>query len=149
MSQARLTGNRPKGEASIFTLDPETKECLHYEGVPAVPKLSKATIPKGLLKGRELEVRYDLIDCGIDVCSADVGAYSYCIYLSLLTDQLQVPLLFQEIFHSNDLRRDFMTEILTSELLDKKIFCHFADDGYAARVRDPRTYAAVRWVEAP
>jgi hypothetical protein len=41
-----------------------------------------------------------------------------------------------------------MTEILTSELLDKKIFCHFADEGYAARVRDPRTYAAVRWVEA-
>jgi hypothetical protein len=37
-----------------------------------------------------------------------------------------------------------MTEILTSELLDKKIFCHFADEGYAARVRDPRTYAAVR-----
>ncbi|PVG02792.1 nucleotide-diphospho-sugar transferase [Serendipita vermifera] len=116
---------RPKGENAIFTLDADTKECLHYEGVPAVPKLSNATIPKALLKGHELEVRYDLIDCGIDVCSADV------------------PLLFQEIFHSNDLRRDFMTEILTSDILDKKVFCHFASDGYAARVRDPRTYAAV------
>jgi len=65
--------DRPKGETAVFTLDAETNECLHYEGVPAVPKLGKASIPKALLKGRELEVRYDLIDCGIDVCSADVS----------------------------------------------------------------------------
>lgn len=63
---------RPKGETSVFTLDPETNECLHYEGVPAIPALTNATIPKALLKGRELEIRHDLIDCGIDVCSADV-----------------------------------------------------------------------------
>lgn len=64
--------DRPKGETAVFTLDAETNECLHYEGVPAVPKLRNASIPKALLKGRELDIRYDLIDCGIDVCSADV-----------------------------------------------------------------------------
>lgn len=63
-----------------------------------------------------------------------------------LTSALQVPLLFQENFHSDDLRRDFVNDILTSDILDKKIFCYFAEDGYAARVRDPRTYASIRYV---
>lgn len=56
----------------------------------------------------------------------------------------QVPLLFQENFHSDDLRRDFVNDILQSDILDKKIYCYFAENGYAARVRDTKTYAAVR-----
>ncbi|KAG8835800.1 hypothetical protein FRC18_012332 [Serendipita sp. 400] len=116
---------RPKGETAIFTLDAESRQLLHYEGVPAVPKVSNATISRALLKEAELDIRYDLIDCGIDVCSVDV------------------PIIFSDNFHENDLRRDFVTDVLTSEILGKKIYCHFADDGYAARVRDSMTYAAV------
>ncbi|KAG8807161.1 hypothetical protein FRC17_004613, partial [Serendipita sp. 399] len=116
---------RPKGETAVFTLDAESRQLLHYEGVPATPKLSNATVSRALLKGTELDIRYDLIDCGIDVCSVDV------------------PIIFSDNFHENDLRRDFVTDVLTSEILGKKIYCHFAEDGYAARVRDPRTYAAV------
>ncbi|KAG8807223.1 hypothetical protein FRC17_004588, partial [Serendipita sp. 399] len=116
---------RPKGETAVFTLDAESKQLLHYEGVPATPKLSNATVSRALLKDTELDIRYDLIDCGIDVCSVDV------------------PIIFSDNFHENDLRRDFVTDVLTSEILGKKIYCHFAEDGYAARVRDPRTYAAV------
>jgi len=76
-----LTGYvcRPKGETAVWTLDKDTKECLNYEGVPAVPKLRKATIPdpKAFLKTRgEIEIRNDLIDCGIDVCSAEVPYFS-------------------------------------------------------------------------
>lgn len=116
---------RPKGETAVFTMDAANNQLLHYEGVPAVPKVNKTAFPKALLKGTELDVRYDLIDCGIDICSVDV------------------PIIFSDNFHENDLRRDFVTEVLTSEILGKKIFCHYAEDGYAARVRDPRTYAAV------
>lgn len=70
---------RPKGETAIWTLDKDTKECLNYEGVPAVPKLRKATVPnpRAFLKTRgEIEIRNDLIDCGIDVCSAEVTPFS-------------------------------------------------------------------------
>ena len=74
-------GRRPKGETAVWTLDKDTKECLNYEGVPAVPKLRKATIPnpKVFLKTRgEIEIRNDLIDCGIDVCSAEVLHFPSC-----------------------------------------------------------------------
>jgi hypothetical protein len=54
--------------------------------VPAVPKLRKATVPnpKAFLKTHgEIEIRNDLIDCGIDVCSAEVTPFS--LYDELLS----------------------------------------------------------------
>jgi translation initiation factor eIF-2B subunit epsilon len=83
-------------------------------------------IPRALLKEHpELEVRADLIDCGIDVCSVDV------------------PSLFQDNFDYQDLRRDFLHGVLTSDLLMKKVHCYVLREGYAARVRDTRSYDAV------
>jgi translation initiation factor eIF-2B subunit epsilon len=77
-----------------------------------------------------LEIRDDLIDCGIDVCSVDV------------------PSLFQDNFDYQDLRRDFLYGVLTSELLMKKVHTFVARKGYAARVRDTRSYDSVRYVRA-
>src|SRR5258708_17023767 len=80
------------------------------------------------MSGRhELEVRTDLADCAIDVCSVDV------------------PALFTENFDYQDLRTDFVHGILTSDLLGKQIFCHIPKHGYAARVRDTRSYAEIRY----
>ena len=100
----------------------------------------------------EVELRNDLVDSGIDVCSVDV------------------PPLFSENFDYQDLRRDFMTGILTSDLLESKIFVHVAPAaphsadaangraagegslwmprrgkgwGYAARVKDTQSYDAI------
>lgn len=36
-----------------------------------------------------------------------------------------------------------MHGVLTSDLLAKKIYCHVVQDGYAARVKDTKSYAAV------
>ncbi|EJU05368.1 nucleotide-diphospho-sugar transferase [Dacryopinax primogenitus] len=117
---------RPVGDTSVFVLDPETSECVHYEPILAEPRRRNILLPREVLeKHAEVEVRNDLIDCAIDVCSVDV------------------PVLFSENFDYQDLRRDFVHGVLTSDLLGKSIYCHVVEQGYAARVRDTKSYAAV------
>ncbi|KAI1794494.1 nucleotide-diphospho-sugar transferase [Ganoderma leucocontextum] len=117
---------RSRSESGVYILDPNTHECLHYEPVVGYPAKSHVTIPREILAEHpEVEVRYDLIDCSIDVCS------------------VEVPSLFQDNFDYGDIRRDFVYGILTSDLLMKNIYCYVAKDGYAARVADTRSYDAV------
>lgn len=111
----------------MFVLDPISSECLHYEPIIASPQKSHFSIPREILKGHpEIEVRNDLLDCSIDICS------------------VEVPSLFQDNFDYLDVRRDFVHGILTSDLLNRNIFCHVIKEGYAGRVRDTKTYEAVR-----
>ncbi|KAI0693273.1 nucleotide-diphospho-sugar transferase [Cytidiella melzeri] len=117
---------RSKGDSSVFVLDAQTSECLHYEPVIGVPPTKRVRIPRAkLAEHPEVEIRNDLIDCMIDVCSVDV------------------PSLFQDNFDYGDIRRDFVTGVLTSDLLMKNIYCYVAKDGYAARVADTRSYDSV------
>lgn len=65
--------NRPRGDTSIFTLDATTSQCLHYEATPGYPPKTVAGIPRNLLMEHpEIEIRNDLIDCSIDICSVEV-----------------------------------------------------------------------------
>ncbi len=65
---------RPRGDSSIFVVDPETSKCLYYEAAPGLPVKTRASIPREVLeKHSELEIRNDLIDCGIDVCAFEVN----------------------------------------------------------------------------
>ncbi|TCD64443.1 hypothetical protein EIP91_004088 [Steccherinum ochraceum] len=117
---------RSQGESAVFVLDAETSECLHYESVIGYPAKKAVQIPREIFKDHpELEVRYDLIDCCIDVCS------------------VEVPSLFQDNFDYGDIRRDFVHGVLTSDLLMKSIHCYVLNEGYAARVADTRSYDAV------
>ncbi|KAF9053571.1 nucleotide-diphospho-sugar transferase [Hymenopellis radicata] len=118
--------SRSQGDSSIFVLDAETSECLHYEPVTGYPATDKVHIPRELLaKHPEMDIRNDLIDCSIDICS------------------VEVPSLFQDNFDYLDLRRDFLHGVLTSDLLEKNIYCYIAQDGYAARVKDTKSYDSV------
>ncbi|KAH9857019.1 hypothetical protein C2E23DRAFT_748650 [Lenzites betulinus] len=117
---------RSRGETGVFVLDPDTSECLHYESAVGYPATPLIQIPREVLvEHPEVEIRYDLIDCAIDVCS------------------VEVPSLFQDNFDYLDIRRDFVHGVLTSDLLMKNIYCYVAKDGYAARVADTRSYDAV------
>ena len=57
---------------------------------------------------------------------------------------IQVPSLFQDNFDYLDVRRDFVHGVLTSDLLMKNIYCYVVKDGYAARVKDTKSYQSVR-----
>ncbi|OCH95024.1 nucleotide-diphospho-sugar transferase [Obba rivulosa] len=117
---------RSRGDSAVFVLDSQTSECLHYEPVTGYPPTTLARIPREILAEHpEVELRYDLIDCSIDVCS------------------VEVPSLFQDNFDYADLRRDFVYGVLTSDLLMKNIYCYVLKEGYAARVADARSYDAV------
>ncbi|KAF9227524.1 nucleotide-diphospho-sugar transferase [Gyrodon lividus] len=117
---------RSRGESAVFVLEPDTSECLHYEAVTGYPPKKYANIPREILAEHpEVEIRNDLIDCSIDVCS------------------VEVPSLFQDNFDYGDIRRDFVHGVLTSDLLMKNIYCYVAKEGYAARVKDTNSYAAI------
>ncbi|KAI0040490.1 nucleotide-diphospho-sugar transferase [Auriscalpium vulgare] len=117
---------RSRGESAVFVLDRDTAECLHYEPVSGYPPKTLARIPREVLDEHpDIEIRNDLIDCGIDVCS------------------VEVPSLFQDNFDYADIRRDFVHGVLTSDLLMKNIHCYVAREGYAARVQDTRSYDAI------
>ena len=49
-------------------------ECLYYEPIHGYPLKSHLTIPLKILDEHpEIELRNDLIDCSIDICSVEVG----------------------------------------------------------------------------
>ena len=63
----------------MFVLDSETSECLHYEPAFAYPKKRLAQIPREVLAShKEVEIRYDLLDCSIDICSVEVSPRVCC-----------------------------------------------------------------------
>ncbi|TFY50681.1 hypothetical protein EVG20_g11387, partial [Dentipellis fragilis] len=122
-----VSRHRSRGDSAVYVMDTDTSECLHYEAVTGYPPKSIARIPREVLDNhRNIEIRNDFIDCAIDVCS------------------VEVPSLFQDNFDYGDIRRDFVHGVLTSDLLMKNIYCYVAKEGYAARVKDTRSYDAIR-----
>lgn len=76
----------------------------------------------------QIDLRSDLLDCGIDICSPDV--------LARMADE----------FDYRDIRREFVANSVAEEEegLQNKIFAHIIKPTeYAARIRDFATYHAV------
>ncbi|KAJ3092387.1 hypothetical protein HK100_006953 [Physocladia obscura] len=116
--------SRAKGEEGIYVLDPASNECVQYRSL--FPRKSKLKLDLDLFKSHpELQVRNDLIDCQIDICSVDV------------------PALFTENFDYQDIRKHFVRGILESDILGKQIHYHILTDTYAARVRSTQMYDSI------
>ncbi|KAF9288295.1 hypothetical protein BGZ68_000499 [Mortierella alpina] len=124
-----LHRSRSVGDGSLFVLDQDSKECLHYQPVKAFKTTRqdrRMTMNMEVFdKHPEVQIRNDLIDCQIDICS------------------VEVPALFTENFDYQDIREDFVHGILTSDLLGKTIHFHEVSDVYAARVRSTQMYDAI------
>lgn len=121
-----LHRSKPSIDSAVFVLDSETSQCVSYTPTKLSPRTKRLTLDtEVLLKHNNVEVRNDLIDCNIDICSPDV------------------PALFTENFDYEDIRKDFVHGILTSDLLGKTIHCYVASETYAARVSSLQTYDAV------
>lgn len=77
-------GVRPLGDTGVFVLDADTEECLHYEAVAGVPLKKNVRIPREVLsKHANVDVRNDLIDCGIDICSVEVRRRFFSCFVVL------------------------------------------------------------------
>lgn len=145
--------SRERCENGIFAIDPQTGECLAYEpvesenlgsigicvsslltsnhggsgGISNGTTLSSTASSSSTSSGRQgLQIRYDLMDCQIDICSANVLA------------------LYTENFDYQDVRKDFLRGILTSEILGVRVATHVvAHHEYASRVRSPHLYDSI------
>ncbi|GAB7347576.1 hypothetical protein MBLNU459_g4462t1 [Dothideomycetes sp. NU459] len=123
------TAHRTKSHdvSPVFVLDPAKQRCLHYEQMrPRQPSRFVNLDPDILKEHAEVEVRQDLIDCGIDICTPDVLA------------------LWSDNFDYEAPRKGFLHSVLKDyELNGKTIHTHIVDDHYAARVKNLRAYDAV------
>lgn len=122
----------PPSTTPIVALRPGTHQLLHWHGPPVEPVTRSTALPFEELFANDasdpstsdVEVRMDLRETGIDICG------------------IEVPPLFQENFDYRRLRSDFVVGVLTSDILDSRLFLHVAhpapvEDGYVALPNDP------------
>lgn len=113
----------------VFVIDPTKDRCLHYEEIDhhdddAPTRLNIDT--EIILTHSELDIRQDLIDCSIDICTPDV--------LGLWSDS----------FDYQSPRKHYLFGVLKDyELNGKTIHTHIIKDHYAARVRNLKAYDAI------
>lgn len=123
------TNHRTKAQSTnpVFIIDPSKNRCLHFEQMPGKDQTHYVSIdPELLSNNQELEIRADLIDTGIDICTPEV--------LALWSDNFdfQAP------------RKGFLHSVLKDyELNGKTIHTHITSEHYAARVRNLHAYDSV------
>lgn len=118
---------KSQGVTPVFVIDPTKNRCLHYEEMHPLQANKYLNIDPDLLsEHKEMEIRTDLIDCGIDICTPDVLA------------------LWSESFDYEIPRRHFLHGVLKDyELNGKTIHTDIVTEHYAARVANLQTYDAV------
>ena len=109
---------------TIIVINKE-KRLIHFENSPN--SVSIALDPLIVAENDEAEVRYDLIDTRIDICTK------------------QVLSLFEDNFDYKDIRSLFIKEVLESEIYGNEIHINIIESEYAARVKDLKTYVSVRF----
>jgi translation initiation factor eIF-2B subunit epsilon len=114
------------GITPVFVVEPSTGRCLHYEETSPLQSDRYLTLDPTLLEQRAFDMRSDLIDCGIDICTPDVLA------------------LWSESFDYELPRKNFLHGVLKDwELNGKLIHAEIVDQGYAARASNLQMYDAI------
>lgn len=120
--------NNGSARRPVFVIDPQADRCVHYEEIGQRKGGSRyVTLDPDLSRQHaEIEVREDLQDCYIDICTLDVLAR------------------WSDNFDYQTLRTSFLFGVLKDyELNGKTIHTHILTDQYAARVRNLRAYNAI------
>lgn len=126
----REAGDQHRTQSShmrpCFVIDPAHDRCVHYEQVRP-RETARLDIPEDVFKEHvEVEIRQDLIDCGIDICTPEVLAQ------------------WSDNFDWQAARRGFLYGILKDfETNNLTIHTHILNDKYCARVRNLKTYDAI------
>ncbi|MCJ1351693.1 MAG: hypothetical protein MMC33_001677 [Icmadophila ericetorum] len=119
---------KSRGRRPVFVIDPIKERCLQYEemGRHRLHGEYVEIDPDILGSHGEIEIREDLIDCYIDICTPDV--------LGLWSDN----------FDYQSVRKSFLYGVLKDyELNGKTIHTHILNQHYAARVKSLRAYDAI------
>ncbi|EFY99621.1 eIF4-gamma/eIF5/eIF2-epsilon [Metarhizium robertsii ARSEF 23] len=119
---------KTNGITPIFAVDAKNQRCLQYDEMTPLQSdhylALDPAIPDEL--STEFEVRSDLIDAHIDICTPEVLA------------------LWSESFDYELPRRNFLHGVLKDwELNGKMIYAEILEDGYAARASNLQMYDAI------
>jgi len=134
----RVCLRRNLRDARLHVLDEENTSgsseydfhrCLVSEHVEIYPERKRYIHLSKEITSRyaKLLFRNDLYDCNIEICTPEV------------------PALFTENFDYEDLRRDFVNGVLTSDLLLKNIYCYIVNSGYGGNISSFEEYWRVKW----
>ncbi|GAB1317242.1 translation initiation factor eIF-2B epsilon subunit, GEF [Madurella fahalii] len=128
----RSVGEQPhraakaRGITPVFVVESATGRCLQYEETHPLQSDHYLNLDLSVFSHGEFEVRSDLVDCGIDICTPDVLA------------------LWSESFDYELPRKNFLHGVLKDwELNGKMIYAEILDDGYAARASNLQMYDCI------
>lgn len=120
----RLMSKRRK---PLFVIDPQAERCLYYEEIGGRGASKYVNLDPDFVSSHAvIDVREDLLDPHVDICTPDVLA------------------LWTENFDYQSLRKSFLYGVLKDhELNGKTIHTHIIPGDYAARVDSLRTYHSI------
>ncbi|TDZ28563.1 putative translation initiation factor eIF-2B subunit epsilon [Colletotrichum spinosum] len=119
---------KPNGVNPVFVMDSKTKRCLHYDETHPLQSDHYMTLDPAVVDelSTDFEIRGDLIDAGIDICTPEVLA------------------LWSESFDYELPRRNFLHGVLKDwELNGKAIYAEVLEEGYAARATNLQMYESI------
>lgn len=117
---------KTKGVTPIFAVESTTARCLHYEEMNPLQSDHYTVLDPEIFTHEAVEIRTDLIDPGIDICTPDVLA------------------LWSESFDYELPRKNFLHGVLKDwELNGKFIYTEIVDSGYAARASSLQMYDSI------
>ncbi|KAK4156448.1 putative translation initiation factor eIF-2B subunit epsilon [Chaetomidium leptoderma] len=128
----RSVGEQPhraakaRGITPVFVVDPTTGRCLQYDETHPLQSEHYLNLDPAVFSHGEFEIRTDLVDCGIDICTPEVLA------------------LWSESFDYELPRKNFLHGVLKDwELNGKMLYAEILDDGYAARASNLQMYDCI------
>ncbi|WYZ34181.1 hypothetical protein EsH8_I_000457 [Colletotrichum jinshuiense] len=119
---------KPNAINPVFVIDSKTKRCLHYDETHPLQSDRQMILDPAVIDelSTDFEIRGDLIDAGIDICTPEVLA------------------LWSESFDYELPRRNFLHGVLKDwELNGKAIYAEVLEDGYAARASNLQMYESI------
>ncbi|KAL6400469.1 hypothetical protein AUP68_16178 [Ilyonectria robusta] len=119
---------KTNGITPIFVVDTKTQRCLHYDEMSPLNSDRYMSLDPAVVDelSTEFEIRSDLIDAQIDICTPEVLA------------------LWSESFDYELPRKNFLHGVLKDwELNGKMIYAEIFDEGYAARASNLQMYDAI------
>ncbi|PHH81818.1 hypothetical protein CDD82_7803 [Ophiocordyceps australis] len=119
---------KSKAITPVFAVDTESQRVLHYDEMNPLQSDPRIYLDPSILEelSTDFEMRADLIDAHIDICTPEVLA------------------LWSESFDYELPRRNFLHGVLKDwELNGKMIHAYIVDQGYAARANNLQMYNAI------
>ncbi|CAI6093336.1 unnamed protein product [Clonostachys chloroleuca] len=119
---------KTNGIMPVFAIDANNQRCLHYDEISPLQSDHYITLDPAIPDelSTDFEVRADLIDAQIDICTPEVLA------------------LWSESFDYELPRKNFLHGVLKDwELNGKMIYAEVLEEGYAARASNLQMYSSI------